>query len=157
MTATYLDHLTLLVIEGTTVSEAAISEASETSSVFVQRMNRSCHLFHQSTGDVHFKSSGASGEGEEDRGDEDKASAISTRIDDAPATSSLSRMEEALPTRRHTNPHHAIFQLWQLENVRSCHYSSCNIIKQEEKGSCPVSKRCTCQSHQESSLSCSWT
>ena len=149
-----MDHLTLLVIEGTTVSEAAVSEASATSSVFVQRMNRSCHLFHQATGDVHFKSSSASGEGEEDRGDEDKASAISTRIGDAPAASSPAGMEEALPTRRHTNPHHAAFQLWQLEKVRSCHYISRNIIKQEEKGICPVSKKCPSKNQEESALSC---
>jgi hypothetical protein len=98
--------------------------------------------------DVHSKISNPPAEG-----DEDKSSTISASIDDAPGTGSSAEVEEDLPPEATPIPHHAAFKLWRLKKVSCSNYSSCNIIELEEKGSCPVSNRCPCQSHQDSSLS----
>jgi hypothetical protein len=84
MMTAHIDCLTLLVMEDTTVSDATISEASESCSAFLQRMNRGHNIARQCTGeqeeeeDVHPKISNPPAEG-----DKDKSSTSSATIDDA--------------------------------------------------------------------------
>jgi hypothetical protein len=82
----HIDCLTLLVMEDTTLSEAAVSEASESCSAFLQCLNRGHDIFCQCTGaqeeeDVHPQISNPPAEG-----DKDESSTSSARIDDALAT-----------------------------------------------------------------------
>jgi hypothetical protein len=91
-TTTYIDHLKILVMEDT-----IISDASETSSAFHQHMNRGHNIFcpeeRQEEDDVHSKISDPLAE----NGGEDKSSAISAINNFVPATKPPSGVEEDLP------------------------------------------------------------